>query len=314
LKNIVSVSRRTDVPAFYGEWFRKRIEGGYVGYVNPFGGQKYVVSLKPENVIAFVFWSRNYGPFLEDLRSLDEKGYRFYFNFTITGLPNHFEPNVKPLDDLIGTCKELSTRYSPKHINWRYDPIIVSNVTPFEYHLERFGYIARSLEGAVERCYFSFAIFYNKVKRNVAKLNRGKGILVTDPEPSKKQELAGRLADIASEHGISLYTCCGDYLKSDSIHKASCVDANIIADLFYGGRLNVPRKPTRKECGCFASVDIGAYDTCVHGCVYCYANINKTVAEKRYKEHAPTSVFLGYSIEESDEWLKNSEADQGTLF
>jgi hypothetical protein len=314
MKNIVSVSRRTDVPAFYREWFRNRITKGYAGYVNPFGRQKYLVSLKPENVIAFVFWSRNYGPFLEDLRQLDKNGYRFYFNFTITGLPNDFEPNVKPIDDLIGTCKKLATRYSPKHINWRYDPIIISNATPPDYHVERFGYIAKALESSVERCYFSFPTFYCKVKKNLANLRRETGIDAFDPNTTIKQELAGRLADIGSEYGICLYTCCGDYLISNNISKASCVDAGIIAELFYGGQFDVPRKPTRKECGCFASIDIGAYDTCVHGCVYCYANMNKATAIRRYGEYDPSSAFLGYSKDESGKWVKELVQEQATLF
>ncbi len=314
MKNIVSISRRTDVPAFYREWFRKRIEEGYAGYVNPFGGQKYLVSLKPEDVITFVLWSKDFGPFLEDLRWLDDKGHRFYFNFTITGLPNAFEPNVPPLDDLIETCKKLAARYSPKHINWRYDPIIISNVTPFDYHVERFGHIASALEGAVERCYFSFAIFYNKVEKTLARLQREADIYTSDPDSAEKRELAVQLAGIAAEHGIGLYTCCGDYLISDDIHKASCVDANIIAELFYGGQLDVPGKPTRKECGCFASVDIGAYDTCVHGCVYCYANMNKATAERRYEEHDPSSAFLGYSKEDSYKWLDDLGKEQATLF
>lgn len=314
MTKIISVSRRTDIPAFYSEWFRKRVEVGFAGYVNPFGGQKYLVSLKPEDVLAFVFWSRNFEPFLDTLRSLDDRGYKFYFNFTITGLPNVFEPNVKPLDDLIRTCKELAARYSPKHINWRYDPIVISDLTPFDYHVERFADIASALEGAVERCYFSFAIFYDKVKKNLTRLRREADISTFDPGTAEKSELVARLAAVAAEYGIGLYTCCGDYLITDNIHKASCVDANIIGELFYGGELNVPGKPTRKECGCSASVDIGAYDTCVHGCVYCYANVNKATARGRYEDHDPSSASLGYSKEESDKWLKELEKEQATLF
>ncbi|UCE26273.1 MAG: DUF1848 family protein, partial [Candidatus Coatesbacteria bacterium] len=205
-------------------------------------------------------------------------------------------------------------RYSPKHINWRYDPVVISNATPTDYHVERFERIAKALEGSVKRCYFSFPTFYDKVKKNLALLRRETDIDAFDPDTTIKQELAGRLADIAAEHGIDLYTCCGDYLISDDIYKASCIDADIIADLFYGGRLDVSRKPTRNECGCFASVDIGAYDTCVHGCVYCYANMNKAAAKRRYEEHDPSSAFLGYSKDESDKWLEELEQEQATLF
>ena len=314
---IISVSRRTDVPAFYREWFRKRIEEGYAGYVNPFGGQKHLVPLKLEDVLAFVFWSKDFSGFLGDLDYLEKKGFRFYFNFTITGLPNVFEPRVPPLDDLIGTCKELATRYLPKYINWRYDPIIISDVTPIDYHIERFTHIAGRLEGSVERCYFSYVARYGKVVKNLDALRINEGIVTGDPEITEKQELAGRLADIAAEHGISLHICCGDYLISDKIRKASCVDAGVIAGLFYKGQLDVERRPTRAECGCYASVDIGSYDTCVHGCVYCYANIDKAVADDRYRNHDPSSAFLGYSKDRTDVWLKELKAgmeNKGMLF
>jgi hypothetical protein len=33
---IISVSRRTDIPAFYAPWFLNRLREGFAGYVNPF--------------------------------------------------------------------------------------------------------------------------------------------------------------------------------------------------------------------------------------------------------------------------------------
>jgi len=127
MKRIISVSRRTDIPAFYGDWFMNRLKEGFAGVVNPFGGQKYIVSLKPEDVRCFVFWSKNFTPFFENLKVIESLGYKFYFNYTVTGLPNIFERNLDK-ESAVETLKQLSRIYSPRHINWRFDPIIISNI------------------------------------------------------------------------------------------------------------------------------------------------------------------------------------------
>ncbi|MCP4229208.1 MAG: DUF1848 domain-containing protein [bacterium] len=308
---IISVSRRTDVPAFYREWFRNRIDEGFAGYVNPFGGQRYIISLKPEDVIAFVFWSKAFTGFIDDLDYLEEKGYNYHFNYTVNGYGEVFEPYVPELDVLLQNCRDLAKRYSPKHINWRYDPIVISDVTPPEYHLARFEEIASALEGAVERCYFSFVQRYGKVMRNFDALSRERGVVFRDPEQEGRVELAGRIAQIAAKYGITMYTCCGDYLVSDNIKKASCVDAGLIGELFYGGDIGIAKRPSRKECGCYASVDIGAYDTCPHGCVYCYANANKAAALRKYEGYNPASPFLGVPSAKAKQWLKELERNVG---
>ncbi len=300
---IVSVSRRTDVPAFYGEWFMNRIADGYAGYVNPFGGQRYLVDLRPQAVHCFVFWSKNYGPFLDRLASLDDLGYRAYFNYTITGLPLDFESNLVPPEEAVESLGRLSETFSPEHINWRYDPVVLSNLTPAEWHLERFRSLAAALEGRVKRCYFSFAVQYGKVQRSFSEFQKRTGIVMRDPDLEQRRELAGAMADIAGAYGMTLHTCCGDDLVNDRIFKAHCIDADIIRRLF---REDVSFKalPTRKECGCCESADIGKYDTCPHGCIYCYANINKRQAAESHERHDPASVFLGYSKAQSDEWMR----------
>jgi hypothetical protein len=127
MRRIISVSRRTDVPAFYGDWFMRRLEEGFAGVVNPFGGRRYIVSLKPRDVVCFVFWSKNFGPFLENLKVIDEMGYKFYFNYTVTALPGIYESDVERQEAIEG-LKQLSRTYFPQHINWRFDPIIISSV------------------------------------------------------------------------------------------------------------------------------------------------------------------------------------------
>jgi len=314
MKRIISVSRRTDIPAFYGDWFMKRLEDGFAGYVNPFGGQKYIVSLKPADVVCFVFWSKNFEPFMSKLKVVESKGYKFYFNYTITGLPKIFECNMAGKEIAIDALKKLSRIYSLKHINWRYDPIVISDITNYDWHVSNFKNLASAFEGCVERCYFSYAIQYGKVKRNFDRFQKERSVKIVDPDNNLRIELASKLAEIAEQHGIKMFTCCGDYLINPKIGKAHCVDGMVIKELFSIGDFEFTEKPTRKECGCTESTDIGAYDTCPHGCVYCYANVNKKVAYSRFERHDKDSAFLGYSKAESDKWVSEIKSAKKDSF
>ncbi len=278
-----------------------RLKEGFAGYINPYGGQKYIVSLKPEDVVCFVFWSKNYAPFIDKLKTIEDMGYKFYFNYTITGLSEIFECNVTWA---INTLKLLSRMYTPKQINWRYDPILISDYTNYDFHVERFEYIASKLEGYVERCYFSFAIQYGKVKSNFEKFQKNYDLKITDPNKDFRIKLANELAGIAAGYGIKMFSCCGDYLIGPKIEKAHCISGKIIEELFYKSGFEHREKPTRKECGCTESTDIGTYDTCPNGCIYCYANVNKIRAYKQFNKHDKDATFLGYSKVESDEWIE----------
>jgi hypothetical protein len=302
MKRIISVSRRTDVPAFYGEWFMGRVEEGFAGVVNPFGGKKYLVPLKREDVICFVFWSKDFTPFLDNLKLLDSLGYKFYFNYTVTGLPGIFESNVQKAP-AIESLKELSATYSPRHINWRFDPIIISSISDRDFWLRAFRQFARELEGYVERCYFSFVVNYGKVVRNFAEFEKTHNLKIYDPTDDFKIDLANDLADIAAGHGMQMCSCCGDYLLGEKIKKAHCIDGRIIDELFSPPGFAPNEKPTRNQCGCTESSDIGTYDTCPHGCIYCYANMNKPKARAAFENHDPASAFLGYPKTQSDLWL-----------
>ena len=305
MRKIISASRRTDIPAFYGDWFMNRLKEGFAGYVNPFWGQKYTVSLTLDNVACFVFWSKNFIPFVDKLKTIDKIGYKFYFNYTINGFPYIFERNVLKKDLLIDNLKKLSDMYSPEYINWRYDPIIISDITNYDFNLKNFDYIASKIEKYVERCFFSFVFLYGKVKKNFIDIQKESRIKIYNPDNDLKIKLANKLADIANQYGIKMYSCCGDYLLGPKIEKAHCIDAKLIKNLFYNNKdeFKYRIKPTRKECGCTESTDIGTYNTCAHGCMYCYANINKKSAYKTYKQHDKNTAFLGYSKTESDKWL-----------
>jgi len=317
MKRIISVSRRTDIPAFYGDWFIRRLKEGFAGVVNPFGGRKYLVLLKPEDVVCFVFWSKNFSPFLENLKVIGQMGYKFYFNYTITALPGVFENNVERQAAIEG-LKQLSRTYSPQHINWRFDPIIISSLCDRDFYIKAFEELASEFEGLVERCYFSFVTEYGKVKRSFEELERTSGVKITNCSEDFKIDLANELSDIANRHGMRMFSCCGEYLVNDCIKKGHCIDGSVIESLFFAEGLAYKEKPTRKECGCTESSDIGTYDTCPHGCVYCYANINKHRACKAFENHDKESAFLGYSKSKSDKWLGEiqngrAEMDSGQL-
>ena len=304
---IVSVSRRTDIPAFYGDWFMRRIQEGFAGYVNPFSGTRHFVSLLPEKIVCLVFWSKNFAPFMDTIRKLHSREYNCYFQCTINAFPEILEPTVVETPMAIETLKEMSRICSPGQINWRYDPIVISEITTPDFHLNNFKSLASQLEGYVTRCYFSFPTFYGKVKRNFARIKNEKGITISDPPVDAKIDLANQLAEIAYQHGITLHSCCGDYLIGERIEKAHCIDGDAIGKLFFDGSCTYKLKPSRAECGCAESTDIGAYDTCPAGCIYCYANVNKEKSRRVHEKHDPRSVFLGHSYEESKRWIEESQ-------
>lgn len=289
---VISVSRRTDIPAFYSEWFMNRIRDGCVRWVNPFSRLVHSISLRPEDVIAFVLWSKNYAPLLPYLDELDARGYRMLFHFTINGLPKPFEPRVPDAADMVKCAHSLARRYGPDPVLWRYDPVLISSITDRQYHLDRFRELCAVIEGAVKRCYFSFTVFHSKVKRNAATLQRETGISLCDLPPAERVAIANLLADIALEHGIEMYSCCGDYLVGGKIKKANCTDAALLHRLYPERARRLIEAPTREGCGCCECTDIGAYDTCAHGCVYCYANSRARIAARNYEQHDPRSDML----------------------
>lgn len=309
MKRIISVSRRTDIPAFYGDWFMGRLKDAFAGVVHPYGGKKYIVTLVPQETTAFVFWSKNFTPFLDNLKVIEQAGYKFYFNYTVTSLPDVFEGNLDKAA-AIESLKKLSRMYSPKHINWRFDPIIISSISDGNFYIRSFERLVSQFAGLVERCYISFVTEYDKVRRNFADFTTQTGIRILEVSRDFKIELANELADIAAGYGIELFSCCGDYLVGPKIRKAHCIDGEIIEQLFYTDGLQYKTKPTRKECACTESTDIGAYDTCPHGCVYCYANANKRRVYETANKHQPNSAFLGRSKAESNRWIAEIKTGQ----
>jgi hypothetical protein len=280
---LVSASRRTDIPAFYSAWFLNRVRAGYCEWINPFGGQIQRVSLAPEDCAGIVFWTRYPAPILAGLTELRARGHRFYFHVTINGYGKPLEARNPALEKALRAFRALAEAISPRLALWRYDPILLSEATGPEYHVENFSRLARALAGYTERCYFSFADFYGKTRRNLARA----GVECAEPELETKAALVSNLKSIAAAHGIALYCCCEDALLATGVRKAHCVDL----ELFGGGPALAPR-PTRAECGCLESVDIGAYDTCGFDCLYCYATNSWAAARERARRHDPNDPAL----------------------
>lgn len=270
-----------------------RVRDGYAVYRNPFGGREHRVSLLPEDVHSIVFWSKNYGPLLAHLPTLEALGYSFCFHFTITGLPATLEENVPSQEVAVEQFKRLAGEYGPRRVFWRYDPILFSDLSGAEYHLKTFKRLAGRLQGCTERCYISFTQFYQKVRVNTEALFGREGVRCWDPCVEEKLALVSQLAEITHNNDMALLSCCGDHLVGGGTAKGSCIDGALLRELFPHKPFDFKPNPTRPECSCTDSRDIGAYDTCPHGCIYCYANANKEAAKRRHDAHAPHLELLG---------------------
>jgi Domain of unknown function (DUF1848) len=294
---IISASYKTDIPTFYGEWFMNRLHAGYCKMVNPYSQQIYSVDLTPENVDGFVFWTKNIGPFLKHLPAVREMSYPFIVQHTITGYPRELEFRVIDYAHTVEYMKELAGTYGPHVAVWRYDPIVISSLTPYNWHRNNFEILAKSLAGTTDEVVISFAQIYKKTRRNMDWAAREFGFDWHEHEAtaiSSVRDLVVDLAEIARSYGMRLKICSQKAFVILGIsEEARCVDAQRL-ERISGTTIadGVELRGNRKECGCFASKDIGEYDTCPHGCVYCYAVQHRDLALERYKAHDPMSEFL----------------------
>jgi hypothetical protein len=288
---IVSASYKTDIPTFYGEWFINRLRAGFCFTVNPYGRQVYRVALDRSAVDGFVFWTKNVGPFLKHLPEVKERGFPFLVQYTINGYPRELETSVVDSTRSVEHAHRLRDSFGPKAVVWRYDTILLSSLTPPAFHLENFTRLADALAGATDEVVVSFAQVYRKTKRNVDAAARDADFTWSDPSDDDKRALMSKLIDVATARGLRLAVCSQKSYVVPGASEARCVDAERLRDIS-GQPLPANLKGNRPECGCFASRDICDYDTCPHGCVYCYAVQNRELALTRYKRHDPSSPFL----------------------
>lgn len=287
---IVSASYRTDIAAFYGDWFARRFRAGYARVRNPYGGPAYTVPLR-EGVDGFVFWTRNARPFLPVLHEIRAAGFPFVVQYTVTGYPRPLETSVVAADEAVATIHELARTFGRRAVVWRYDPIVATSLTPADWHAETMAWLAARLAGAVDECCTSFATIYRKTTRNMDVAARAHRFLWKDPPDERKRRLLARLAGTVAPHGIDLTLCSQPQLLVNGVAPAQCVDARRLSDLA-GRPIAARTKGNRPGCFCAESRDLGDYDTCPHGCAYCYAVASRTTAKRRFQAHDPEGEFL----------------------
>jgi hypothetical protein len=284
---IVSASRRTDIPAFYGDWLLRRLRAGYALVRNPVNARLvYHVPISARESRCLVFWTKNPAPLLPRLDELERFGIPFYFLFTLTPYGPELERNLPPKDEILKSFLTLARRVGPERVVWRYDPILFTPEYPQAEHLRLFADLCRKLAGSTRRCVMSFLTMYNKCRRNLA------GIDLIDLPEAQKADLARGLQASAAEQGIELSSCASDEMAAAGVPAGKCIDDLLISRITgeeFSGRKD---RSQRGSCLCVESADIGAYDTCLHHCLYCYANSNYRSALQRTRLHDPRSPLL----------------------
>lgn len=292
---IISASRRTDIPAFYADWFINRIRAGWCLVPNPLNGhQLSFVPLIPEEVTVIVFWSKNPEPLIQYLDEIDRRGFRYYFQFTLNDYPQFMEPHLPNIIDRIETFKKLSERLGSLRVIWRYDPIVISNLTPLEFHVDKFSEIAKSLRGYTNRVMVSFVDYYKKTDLRFEELREyGFEFEKEFDHTPQAFPLLKKMREIAHENEIEILTCAEDInFLSVGVAPGCCIDAELIHKL-WSIKSDIKKDPTQRPvCLCAISKDIGINDTCLHGCAYCYATRKRETAERRYSEHDVNSPAI----------------------
>lgn len=291
---IISASRRTDIPAFFADWFFTRIREGHVLVRNPQNAHLVSkIDVSPGSVDCIVFWTKNPAPFIDRLGLL--KNYAYYFLYTMTGYGRTLEPRVPALEASIKCFQSLSEHVGPGRVLWRYDPVIVTDKNTVEWHAENFEYIARCLSGFTNKCIISFVDYYKKTIKNMASIDYAE---ITGDEIVR---LADTMKSTGSRYRIAIATCAEEIdLSEQGILHGACIDARFVEEIS-GRPLQIRKDQNQRSwCGCAASVDIGAYDTCPHGCLYCYANADIDRVGRNSQEHDTKSGLLYGRLAEPD--------------
>lgn len=292
---IISASRRTDIPNYYSDWFINRIKDGYVYIRNPFNKKQISkVDITKDVVDCIVFWTKNPKNMIDKLDEL--KGYDYYFQFTLTSYGKDIEPNLpNKNEELITVFKRLSDKIGKDNVIWRYDPILLSDKYNKDYHLKAFEKIANNLKGYTNKVIISFIDLYDKTLRNTKGLNLKK---------LNKEEmifLAKNLSIIAEKNDMSIETCAEEIdLSEYGVGQGHCIDKTLIENII-GCKIKANKdKNQRAICRCIESIDIGAYNTCLNGCRYCYANFNEKTVEDNLELYDINSPILCDNIREGD--------------
>ena len=283
IKTVISASRRTDIPAFYMQWFMRGIQKGFFEVENPYHRKTFFVPASTTDVHTIVFWSKNFGPFIagEFGRRLQAKGYHLFFNFTLNSENALLENGLPTLDVRLAQLESLCHRFDPQTVTWRFDPLCFykTGTRSIQNNLKDFTLIAEKAASlGVKRCITSFMDMYSKIKQ---RLTHGPALEFVDVPMQKKASVLREMCRVLEDLGISLQTCCErellEQLAGDlAICKGECIPNGLIMKLF-GGRVSLAKdagQRVKAGCGCKKSIDIGSYrrQPCYHNCLYCYAN------------------------------------------
>jgi hypothetical protein len=288
---IISASYKTDIPAFYGAWFLNRLRAEYCKMLNPYNRRAIRVSLSRNAVDGFVFWTKNLAPFFPALEEVRKRDYPFMVQYSINGYPRALEFSVTDAGRSVSHMAWLRDNFGPMAAVWRYDPVIFTSVTDPEFHIRNFSRLADKLFGLTNEVVVSFAQIYRKTERNMNWASKEFGFAWEDPKDEVKIQLAREFGAIAKQRGMQLNMCSQPQFAVGGIGEAQCVSGARLS-LLAGRQVKVSQKGNRPDCACSASRDIGDYDTCPHGCVYCYAVQNREVARQRYQVHDPEGEYL----------------------
>ena len=289
---IINTGQRTDIPAFYAKWFANRLREGVVCVRKPFNPRQVSrYHLDPSVVDIIGFCTKNPAPMFPYMNLLSDYGQ--YWFVTITPYGKDIEPNVPDKHKILTDFQLLSDIVGVNSIGWRYDPIFITDKYTIEYHLKSFEQITKALSGYTKTAVISFIVLYEKVKRNFPE--------VRTVNKEDQLCLGKEMIRIADRYGMIVKPCAeGNMLAEFGADCAGCMTVSTY-ETAIGSRLNVPnRKPNRQECACYIACDIGAYDTCMHLCKYCYANNDPKMVEVNHRLHDPDSPFLIGNYEEDD--------------
>ncbi len=293
MRMIISASRRTDIPAFYAEWFINRIRAGYCTVPNP-ANPKMIsyVSLNPDDVDVIVFWTRNPKPLIKRLAELDMRGFRYYFQYTILANPRIIDPKSPSTKPSVETFRSLADHIGPDRVMWRYDPIVITNQCSSHHHLEKISTIASSLRGYTKRLIISMLDTYKHTERRMRSLE-AKGLRVSLLNKERFHCFIKSIVEIAKANGMEIFSCAEENgLDRLGVASGKCIDDRLIEKVF-GIQVTHKKDPyQRPACGCVMSKDIGVYDTCPFNCVYCYATKNIGSVKRNRLKHDPKSPSL----------------------
>ncbi len=284
---ILSISRRTDIPACYSRWFYRRLEEGMVCVPNPMNPRRIRrIAITPKGVDGMVFWTKNPIPMLDGLSRLQD--YPFYFQFSLTPYDHKIETNLPNKEAvLLPAFQSLSNAIGRERVIWRYDPILLTDAFSLSDHIATFEAMAKRLSGYTETCVLSFVDLYRSTVTNT------KGLGLHAPTEAEMHQIAAAFSRIAACHSIRLQSCCEAIdLSGYGISHGSCIDGALLQKIAGYPMTLKPDKNQRPGCGCVESVDIGMYHSCQNGCRYCYATHNPKAAAAAMARHNPASPLL----------------------